>query len=215
MNRTVLTEKLDDETRHRLHATMTILSHWDIDVFTHGVLVALAMVELAPIGQTETWYWAGLFHDVGKITLPLTLLNKPGALDPGEQQRMRQHSVRGAQILTDLGAPRTSVDAARFHHERWDGTGYPCGIGGLEIPLVARAVALVDTYAALTSDRPYRRAFTPAQARLQIERHAGTQFDPEAVERFLASLKDEGWNGSESEMRNQSRQKSSGLGSPA
>ena len=186
------TERLDDATRYRLHATMTILSHWDIDVFTHGVLVALAMAELAPTGQTEAWYWAGLFHDVGKITLPRALLNKPGALDPDERQRMQQHSARGAQILTDLGAPRTIVDAAKFHHERWDGTGYPCGTGGLEIPLVARAVALADMYAALTSDRPYRRAFTPAQARLQIERNAGTQFDPEAVERFLESLKDEG-----------------------
>jgi HD-GYP domain-containing protein (c-di-GMP phosphodiesterase class II) len=102
---------------------------------------------------------------------------------------MQQHPVRGAVLLRQMGAPWVVVQGAMYHHERWDGAGYPYDIGGEQIPFVARVLAVADVYAALTSDRPYRRAFTPTQARLEIERNAGTQFDPQVVESFFGKVK--------------------------
>ena len=98
---------------------------------------------------------------------------------------MQRHPAKGAAMLKQIGAPQTVVDGAKFHHARWDGLGYPCQIREQEIPLVARFLAVADVYTALTSDRPYRRAFTPEQARAEIERTAGTQFDPSIIIRFF------------------------------
>jgi HD-GYP domain-containing protein (c-di-GMP phosphodiesterase class II) len=82
------------------------------------------------------------------------------------------------------------VHGAKFHHERWDGAGYPYDIGGDQIPLVARVLTVADAYTALTSGRPYREALLPTQARLEVERNAGTQFDPQVVERFFGRMTD-------------------------
>jgi HD-GYP domain-containing protein (c-di-GMP phosphodiesterase class II) len=102
---------------------------------------------------------------------------------------MQRHSLHGAAILKQMGAPLLVVQGAQYHHERWDGTGYPYDIGQQQIPLIARVLSVADVYTALTSDRPYRRALAPAQARAEIERNAGTQFDPQVVERFFATLR--------------------------
>ncbi len=179
-------ERLPTETRRALRAVMILLSVWDSEVLAHSDKVALAALAFAPAGQEEEWYWAGLLHDVGKVTLPSDILQKRGALTRPEIEIMRQHPRRGAAILEQIGAPPTVVQAAKFHHERWDGAGYPYDIRGRRVPLVARVLAVADVYDALTSDRPYRQAFTPDQARLEIERNAGTQFDPEIVEAFFA-----------------------------
>ena len=98
---------------------------------------------------------------------------------------MQQHSLRGAAILKQTGAPLIVVQGAKYHHERWDGTGYPYDIGQQQIPFIARVLAVADVYTALTSDRPYHRALAKSQAREEIERKAGTQFDPEIVTRFF------------------------------
>jgi HD-GYP domain-containing protein (c-di-GMP phosphodiesterase class II) len=98
---------------------------------------------------------------------------------------MQQHSLRGAAILKQIGASLMVVQGAKYHHERWDGTGYPYDIGQQQIPLVARVLAVADVFTALTSERPYHRALTASQAREEIERNAGTQFDPEIVTRYF------------------------------
>jgi len=168
-----------------LRAAMTIMAAWDSEVSSHGEEVARDLLALAPNGHEAAWYWAGLLHDIGKITVDPAILRKCGALTPQERQSMQHHSLRGAEILQSLNAPREVLQGAMYHHERWDGTGYPYDIRGKQIPIVARVLAVADVYAALTSDRPYRRAFTPAQAQLEIERNAGTQFDAEIVAQFF------------------------------
>lgn len=179
-------ERLPSETRRALHAAMILLSAWDGEIFAHSEQVARTLLPFAPAGQEEAWYWAGLLHDIGKITLPPGILQKHDVLSHAEIRLVRQHPLRGAAILKQIAAPPPVVQAARYHHERWDGTGYPYDIRGRQVPLIARVLAVADVYDALTSDRPYRRAFTPDQARLEIERNAGTQFDPEIVAAFFA-----------------------------
>ncbi len=179
-------ERLPTETQRALHAAMILLFAWDGEIFAHSEQVARELLPFAPAGQEEAWYWAGLLHDVGKVTLPSGILQKRGALSRAEMEIMRQHPLSGAAILEQIGAPPAVVQAAKFHHERWDGDGYPHDMRRRRVPLVARVLAVADVYNALISDRPYRRAFTLDQARLEIERNAGTQFDPEIVEAFFA-----------------------------
>lgn len=108
-----------------------------------------------------------------------------------EKQVVCQHPSRGAALLTSIGAPLTVIAGVKYHHARWDGAGYPSNVAGDQIPMVARVLAVADTFTVLTSERPYRRALAPTQARWEIERNAGTQFDPQAVEQFLQKMKDE------------------------
>jgi ribonuclease P protein subunit RPR2 len=128
-----------------------------------------------------------LLHDLGKIGVPDAILLKPGALTPDELERMRVHTILGERIVARIpylsGLAR---DVVAFHHERWDGSGYPHQLRGNEIPLAARIFALVDAWDAMTNDRPYRRALATETAVSQIRAGSGTQFDPDLVEAFLA-----------------------------
>jgi polar amino acid transport system substrate-binding protein len=184
-------QQLPDGQKQVLRAAMLVLASWDADLFAHSEQVAHELLALAPQGHEEEWYWAGLLHDIGKIAVAPDILRKRGGLSRRERKAMQQHSLKGAALLKQIGAPQVVVDGAQFHHERWDGTGYPYDIGGEQIPFVARVLAAADAYAALTRDRPYRRALASTQARLEIERHAGTQFDPQIVERFFERMRDE------------------------
>ncbi len=126
-----------------------------------------------------------LLHDVGKIGIPDTILRKPGALTRAERLEVQRHTVIGERMLA--GIPFLQGDALRVvrsHHERWDGAGYPDGLGGREIPLAARAFAVADALDAMTSDRPYRRALGWQAARDEIVAQARRQFDPVVVEAF-------------------------------
>jgi polar amino acid transport system substrate-binding protein len=182
-------KQLPDGQRDVLRAVLLVLTSWDADLFSHSEQVARELLPLAPAGQEEEWYWAGLLHDIGKITVAPGILHKRGGLSRRERKAMQQHSLKGAAILEQAGVPHVVVQGAKYHHERWDGTGYPYDIGGDQIPFVARVLSVADVYTALTNDRPYRQALPPMQARVEIERHAGTQFDPQVVERFFGGLK--------------------------
>jgi len=127
--------------------------------------------------------FAALLHDVGKIRIPHEILNKPGPLTPQERSVMETHAAEGERLLTKVGGLLGQVGhVVRSCHERWDGTGYPDRLAGEEIPLVSRIVSVCDAYSAMTTDRPYRGAMTEAQAWAELERCAGTQFDPRVVE---------------------------------
>lgn len=126
-----------------------------------------------------------ILHDIGKITLPDEILSKPGPLTAEEWERMRRHPESGYCMVKDVPFLRKASEIVRTHHERYDGSGYPEGLKGGEIPLGARIFAVVDAYDAITSDRPYRRARSHEEALEEIRLHTGTQFDPAVVEAFL------------------------------
>jgi putative nucleotidyltransferase with HDIG domain len=127
----------------------------------------------------------GRLHDIGKLGVSDAVLSKKGRLDENEFAQIRQHPRIGARILLRLASFREALPCVLYHHERWDGRGYPSGKAGREIPVEARVLAIADAFDAMTSDRPYRRALTRSQALAEVERCAGSQFDPEIARVFL------------------------------
>jgi two-component system, cell cycle response regulator len=144
-------------------------------------------LHMGPEGLDEVARAAEL-HDVGKIAVPDAILDKPGPLDPVEWSFMRRHPLIGERILLAAPALRPVARLVRSSHERWDGTGYPDGLGGDEIPLGARVVAVVDAFDAMTTERPYRQPVPEAEAIAELRRCAGTQFDPLVVDAFCRVL---------------------------
>ncbi len=131
-------------------------------------------------------------HDIGKMAIPDAILLKPGRLDVDERNVMRDHCARGYQILCKIPYLREAAEIVYCHQEHYDGSGYPRGLRGEEIPLGARIFAVADTLDAITSDRPYRKASSFTAARGEIQRCAGTQFDPHVVDVYL-SMPDRLW----------------------
>ena len=136
--------------------------------------------------QVELIREAGLLHDLGKIRTPDDVLRKPARLDPAEQLEMRQHADAGAEILRKLPEFWEGASLVRAHHERFDGSGYPRGLAGAEIPLEAAVIAVADAWDAMTSDRPYRKALGHAEARSELIRYRGSQWTPAVVDALLA-----------------------------
>ena len=132
---------------------------------------------------------AALLHDVGKIGVPDSILRKPGPLTEEEFEAVKHHPVMGAVIVSAVPGLEGTLGAVRHHHERWDGRGYPDGLTGEAIPLTARLIAVADAYSALTSDRPYRKGKSAAQARATLEAGAGTQWCPACVAALLGTLR--------------------------
>ncbi|GAB4475745.1 MAG: hypothetical protein Kow0088_12900 [Anaerolineales bacterium] len=132
-----------------------------------------------------------LLHDIGKIGVPDTILLKEGPLTPEEWEIIRQHPIYAYELLHNIPFLKPALDIPYCHHEKWDGSGYPRGLKGEEIPLAARIFAVVDVWDALTSDRPYRKAWSPAQAKDYLRSQAGKHFDPHIVEVFLKILEEE------------------------
>ena len=133
--------------------------------------------------------FGALLHDVGKIAVPKSIVNKAGPLDDEEWKIMRQHTVAGQRMLDKVGGSMTEVGAiVRASHERWDGTGYPDGTAGEDVPLPARIVSVADTFHAITTTRPYRRAQSTEAAVKELQACAGTQFDPEVVDALVRVL---------------------------
>jgi len=133
-----------------------------------------------------------LLHDVGKIGVPDAILLKPGSLDAGEIEAMRLHPVYARDLLEGIPFLRQVIEVPWCHHERWDGSGYPRGLAGAEIPLAARVFSVADVWDAVSHDRPYRAAMAPAQARELVERGAGSQFDPAVVACFARRFPEDG-----------------------
>lgn len=173
-----------------LHSLAQIAESRDQELSGHSERVARNAVAIGnELGvhkhRLEELWWAGLLHDVGKIGLPESILNKPGPLTEDEKREVQKHPEYGAEIVSPFcsGFPAIT-DAIRFHHERWDGLGYPSGLSRNQIPLFARIVAVADVFEALTSQRPYRAALTAEQAAIYIRRESGTHFAPDVVKAF-------------------------------
>jgi putative nucleotidyltransferase with HDIG domain len=131
---------------------------------------------------------AALFHDVGKIGMPDSILTKPEPLTPAEAAVMREHAPRGAEIVSRISSLQEAVPAIRHHHERWDGDGYLHGLAAEEIPLLARIIAVGDTFSAMTTSRPYRKALSTAEALRRLGDAAGTQLDERLVTAFIEGI---------------------------
>ena len=132
-----------------------------------------------------------LLHDIGKLGVPDSILLKTGPLNDEEKERMQKHPMIAFEMLASIAHLHTSLDIPYYHHEKWNGTGYPHGLKGEEIPLSARIFAVVDVWDALTSDRPYRKAWSKEEALAYIQEQAGEHFDPQVVDAFLALMGDE------------------------
>ena len=129
--------------------------------------------------------FGAVVHDIGKLTVRGELLRKAGPLAVEELEEIREHPRAGAGLVMPLRAARTALPYVLFHHERWDGRGYPCGLHAHSIPLEGRLLAIADAYDAMTSARPYRPALAAESALAEVADCAGTQFDPQLVELFL------------------------------
>jgi HD-GYP domain-containing protein (c-di-GMP phosphodiesterase class II) len=132
--------------------------------------------------QLRTVEMGGRLHDIGKIGIPDRILQKPGPLTPAEYREMQAHVVIGIRILDGVRALAAALPYVSFHHERYDGTGYPFGLAGADIPLEGRLLAVADAFDAITSARPYRPARPADEGLREIQAHRGTQFDPEMVD---------------------------------
>ncbi len=130
-----------------------------------------------------------LLHDIGKLAVPDHILNKPGRLTPAEMEKTKTHSLVGASILEKVGFPYPVVPTVKYHHEFWDGSGYPDGLQAGNIPLTARILAIADAYDTLRGARPYRPAVSKDEACIFLRARAGSQFDPKLVDLFLRNLK--------------------------
>ena len=159
----------------------------------HSVRVTELTVQVARaagFSEEETLYarWGALLHDIGKMGVPDSILLKPGPLTPEEWEVMRRHPDIAHEMLLPVTFLRPALDIPHYHHEKWDGTGYPLGLKGEEIPVAARLFAVIDVWDALTSDRPYRAAWSRERALAHLHDLSGTHFDPRAVHAFLRAI---------------------------
>jgi len=152
-----------------------------VALLTRKLAGALKMSE----AQIETYYVSGLVHDIGKIGVPEAVLSKMGKLDEAEYAWIKRHPEIGYRILKDIPAMEAMLPGVLHHHEHWDGRGYPHGLAGEQIPLLARVIAFADAFDAMSSWRSYRPAMPREQIVTEIKRCAGTQFDPNLIDAFL------------------------------
>ncbi|GIV13368.1 MAG: two-component system response regulator [Fimbriimonadales bacterium] len=191
-----LEKEVQSAYRATLEALLAALDTRDTETEGHSERVAaytMAIAHRLKIDESELPHIerGALLHDIGKIGVPDAILYKPGPLTPEEWEIMKKHPEIGYRMCMKIEMLRPAAPIVLHHHERWDGKGYPYGLAGEEIPLGARIFAIADTLDAMTSDRPYRKALSFAQAREEIARHAGTQFDPDLVKVFLEIPEDE------------------------
>jgi HD-GYP domain-containing protein (c-di-GMP phosphodiesterase class II) len=165
----------------------------DREARTHNLRVARLCVHIGrqmsmSASELRVLARAGLMHDIGKLGIPEAVLEKHSPLDESEWILMRTHPEMGLTLLDRAGQSSREVLAVLYHHERLDGSGYPYGLKAESIPIEARIVAVADTYDALTSDRPYRKACSPAEARRVLVEEAGTRLDSNAIAALFGAL---------------------------
>lgn len=186
-------EALTDKRRRDLATIEALAAAVEVRDVTTGLhldrvtkLARSCLVEVdAGLAHNEEVAYGFTLHDIGKIGVPDGILNKPGPLDDGEWDVMRQHPEMGCKIVEPLGFSDTAIDVIMCHHERWDGSGYPNGLVKDEIPITARVFSVADCYDAMTSDRPYRSAMEREKALAVLERSAGETLDPDVVDVFI------------------------------
>jgi putative nucleotidyltransferase with HDIG domain len=193
--------RIEDHVAHFAHvnqmylATIETLAHAidAKDQVTHGhirrvqqhAMRLAAAMNINDDAQLRAIEAAALLHDMGKLAVPEHILNKPGRLTSEEFEKMKRHAAVGADILSSIDFPYPVVPIVRHHHENWDGSGYPNGLKGTAIPIGARILSVVDCFDALTSDRPYRRRLSAAEAVNILRERRGTMYDPDVVDRFV------------------------------
>lgn len=194
--------KLRRETQRTLETIVHMLHEHDPYTAEHSERVADLAEKIArelelPEDQIETIRTAARVHDIGKVAIPDSILNKRGPLDDSDWQLVKQHTIVGFDLLKNLEMYSEAAQLVKYEHERWDGTGYPEGLKGEQIPLGARIIHVADVYHALTSDRPYResqglpRHYEPVEAVRIIQSQSGRQFDPKVVEALVRVISDE------------------------
>lgn len=189
-------ERLREAYSALMDAFIVALDTRDHETHGHAIrVVALALAIGERMGctpeQRHATIWGGLLHDIGKIGVPDSILRKPGALTGEERHVMMQHTVIGYRMVRRVRVLQEATNVVLYHHERWDGTGYPSGIAGAEIPLVARIFAVADAVDAMVSARPYKKRRQLAEVYTEVERCSGTQFCPAAAQAFLSIPRDE------------------------
>jgi putative nucleotidyltransferase with HDIG domain len=183
--------ELRDANELTLRSLGAALEHRDDQTGGHTLRVVELSERLArKLGWKEeavkSLRWGAYLHDLGKLAIPDAILHKPGQLTSDERTVMQQHTTVGYDMIQDLHfLPAETLDLVRYHHERWDGGGYPSGLRGQDIPSTARVFSIVDVYDALTSARPYKTAWTRERALTEIRLQGGRQFDPQFVEAFV------------------------------
>lgn len=182
-----------NQQKHIVNVLVQIMGTKDPETRDHSIKVAkysrLLASELklsqASIEITEL---SGLVHDIGKIYMPEVILNKPASLTEQEYQIIKTHPDKGAEILQQIPSFECLLPAIKFHHERFDGMGYPYNLKGTEIPLIARIISIADAFEAMTSNRCYKNKLPISKALEEIETHSGTQFDPDIAKVFVAKM---------------------------
>lgn len=204
----ILTFALHPELRPPLYNDVVMLSksieNYDLSITQHSLTMVQMAERLAErLGclptEVKTIGLAALLHDLGKVGIPSDILQKPEPLSEDEWMLMRRHPEIGAQIVQTVTGLNGVATIIQCHHEHFDGSGYPHGLKGYQIPLGSRILAVVDAFEAITGGRIYRPARSAEAALDEIQRCAGTQFDPQIVEAFVALIHEEGFNANQGE----------------
>jgi HD-GYP domain-containing protein (c-di-GMP phosphodiesterase class II) len=191
-------EKQKNDVKIILQSMNTFINFIDAkDPYTsgHSRRVAMYAAEIAKRmrlseDEVQNVYYAGLLHDAGKISIPDAVLNNPGRLSDEERKQIQNHTVAGGEMLKQLSSLRGIRETALYHHERYDGNGYPEGLRGESIPLYARIVGVADSYDAMSSNRVYRRHLTKDEIIEEIQQGSGTQFDTGIVPYMVDMIND-------------------------
>lgn len=188
-----INRQMDDMNKKIIRALVRTIDAKDRYTNGHSARVAEYSREIArrmnkSEKEQEDIYYAGLLHDVGKIRVPAAVINKPGKLTDEEYEKIKIHPVTSYHILKDIYDDKTIALGAKFHHERYDGKGYPNGLEGENIPEIARIISVADTYDAMASNRSYRKALPQDVVRSEIEKGRGTQFDPHIADIMLGMI---------------------------
>jgi len=194
-----LESELNKKYRLFIHTTVALAAAIDAkDHYTHGHTSRVTTLSLAiakKLGAKEKKFAdpkflehlhiAGLLHDIGKIGIPESILNKPAPLNEEERKKMNEHPLVGTAILQPIKELEDSILGVKYHHEKYDGSGYPDGLKGEQIPVIAAIISVADTFDAMVTDRPYRRGFSKDQAVAEIKRVSGKQFDAKIAGAFI------------------------------